>query len=189
MQEEELTIEELAERVGVPVRTIRFYITEGLIPGPERRGKATAYGDEQLLRLRLVRRLSDRRVALAEIRAILTPLSLDEVRTLLEEEEQRVAEQERAAQAPSPKEYVSSLLKGAAHQLAERRAEYPAPASHSIAPEQSAPQHEDWQRWVLAPGIELHVSANVSQRDRALIGRLLKAAREYTNHPMLDDNA
>src|ERR1700749_2322863 len=92
MQKEELTIEELAERVGVPVRTVRFYITEGLVPGPEGRGKAATYGEDQLLRLRLVRRLSDRRVPLVEIRAILAPLSLDEVRTLLGEE-QFVAEQ------------------------------------------------------------------------------------------------
>ena len=30
--EQSLTIEELADRTGTPVRTIRFYIAEGLLP-------------------------------------------------------------------------------------------------------------------------------------------------------------
>ena len=52
MQEgEALTIEQLAERVGVTVRTVRFYISDGLLPGPEGRGKAASHGDEHLLRL------------------------------------------------------------------------------------------------------------------------------------------
>lgn len=176
MQKEELTIEELAERVGVPIRTIRFYITEGLLPGPDRRGKAAVYGEEQLLRLRLVRLLSDRRVPLVEIRARMAPLSLDEIRTLLGEEEQIVIEQERRIQPPSPKAYVSSLLKGVARQVHETPE-----ASYSVDPRRKVPQHEDWQRWELAPGIELHVRTNVSSRDRALVERLLKMAREHAN--------
>jgi DNA-binding transcriptional MerR regulator len=184
MQKEELTIEELAERVGVPVRTIRFYITEGLVPGPDRRGKAAAYGEEQLLRLRLVRLLSDRRVPLAEIRARMAALSLDEVRTLLDEEEQLLVEQERSVQQPSPKSYVSSLLRGAARQVRETPEEDLSSRHYAVKPK--APQHEDWQRWVLAPGIELHVRANVSPRDRALIERLLRTAREHTN-PQSDE--
>src|SRR5690242_10862011 len=55
--EQTYTIEELAEQVGTPVRTIRFYIAEGLLSGPGTRGKAASYSGEHLLRLRLIRRL------------------------------------------------------------------------------------------------------------------------------------
>src|ERR1044072_5340530 len=39
-----LTIEELAKRADVPVRTVRFYITERLLPGPGGRGRGGGGG-------------------------------------------------------------------------------------------------------------------------------------------------
>ena len=45
-EEQSLTIEELAERAETSVRTIRFYIAEGLLPGPGARGKAASYSGE-----------------------------------------------------------------------------------------------------------------------------------------------
>lgn len=189
----ELTIEELAERVGIPVRTIRFYIAEGLLPGPGTRGKAASYGEEQLLRLRLIRRLSEQRVPLVEMRDMLSRLLPDEVRALLETEDQQAAvvEQARAqaAQVPSPKEYVAALLNRVR----------PSPSGEKVGsasgplpslPSQPVPQHkpslpytkqstsasaEVWNRWELAPGVELHVKADTQNIHRVLIERLLKA--------------
>ena len=103
-EERRLSIEDLAGAVELPVRTVRFYIAEGLIPGPGSRGKLAAYGDEHLLRLRLVRRLADQHVPLTEIRERVSGLTRAEVRALLDEEEQR------ATQALSPRDYVSELL-------------------------------------------------------------------------------
>ena len=108
-----LTIEQLADQVGVPVRTVRYYIAEGLVPGPGARGKAASYGQEHLLRLRLVRRLAEQRLPLSEIRERVGALSHDEVRALLAEEERNASEIERAAAAPAPKDYVSALLRRA----------------------------------------------------------------------------
>src|SRR6185312_388637 len=100
MQEDtsHFTIEELAEQVNVPVRTVRYYITEGLLPGPEGRGKATTYSAEHLQRLRLIRLLSNQHRPLAEIHQLLSRRSWAEIRTLLAEEEQRVKELESAGQ-------------------------------------------------------------------------------------------
>lgn len=106
-----LSIEELAEAADVPVRTVRYYIAEGLLPGPGGRGKLASYGEEHLARLRLIRRLAEQRVPLAEMRTLIVPLALDEVRALLAEEEHQAAQ--LAAQAPSPRDYVSGLLKRA----------------------------------------------------------------------------
>src|SRR5215210_5590262 len=102
-----MSIEELAAHASVRVRTIRFYVAEGLLPGPGARGRAAAYGEEHLLRLRLIRRLAERHVPLAEMRGRLAGLSLDEVRTLLDEEDRAAAA--LAAGAISDGAYVSTL--------------------------------------------------------------------------------
>ena len=82
-------IEVLADAVGVPVRTVRFYIGQGLLPGPDARGRAAAYSQEHLLRLRLIRRLVDQHVPLSEVRERLAGLSLEDVRSILRDEDRR----------------------------------------------------------------------------------------------------
>ena len=106
----ELTVDELAARVGVPVRTLRFYIAEKLLPGPSSRGRGASYGRDHLLRLRLIRRLAERRVPIAEIRDTLTRLSTPDVESLLQSEDRRAAALERTSPATSPRDYVAQLL-------------------------------------------------------------------------------
>ena len=184
--EQTYTIEELAERVGTPVRTIRFYIAEGLLSGPGTRGKAASYSGEHLLRLRLIRRLSEQRVPLAEMRELLSRLSAEEEQALLDEEDERAMQRDRAAQAPSPKEYLGTLLQQA--QAARQPAATPLPApaapSSDSAERYSRPANalpnqpaDVWQRWELAPGVELHVRVDAADQQRPLIERLLWAAR------------
>jgi DNA-binding transcriptional MerR regulator len=67
----ELTIDQLAARADLPVRTIREYQTMGLLPPPERRGRIGVYGASHVLRLGLVARLQDRGYSLAGIRDLL----------------------------------------------------------------------------------------------------------------------
>lgn len=43
-----LTMTELAEQSGVPARTIRFYITKNLLPGPTRQGPGAPYTEDHL---------------------------------------------------------------------------------------------------------------------------------------------
>ncbi len=185
--EEALTIEELADRTGTPVRTIRFYITEGLLSGPGTRGKAATYSDDHLLRLRLIRQLSERHVPLAEMRAMLARLSREEAQALLAAEEEQAMQREQAAQAPSPKDYLATLLSQAraARQSAPPPTPRASPAPPVPLPASSyqpsppvapAPPKEVWQHWELAPGVELHVRADAAERQRRLIERLLWAA-------------
>ncbi len=58
----------LAERSRTPARTIRYYIAQGLLPGPRRRGRDAAYGPEHLEGLAEIRRLKQGGCTLAEIR-------------------------------------------------------------------------------------------------------------------------
>ena len=183
--ERELTIEELSERIGIPVRTIRFYIAEGLLQGPGTRGKYATYGDEQLLRLRLIRRLSEQRVPLAEMRDMLSRLSLDEIRALLAKEDQQAAVLERAAQTASPKEYIAALLNQGRQTSQVKESSSPYPPAR--APQQAVPisyskqSAEVWQRWELAPGVELHVKASAQQQYHTLIEQLLRVANDARN--------
>jgi DNA-binding transcriptional MerR regulator len=63
----ELTVDELAQRVGLPVRTIRDYQTLGLVPPPARRGRVGIYGPAHVARLALIGRLQERGYSLAGI--------------------------------------------------------------------------------------------------------------------------
>jgi DNA-binding transcriptional MerR regulator len=67
----ELTIDELARRADVPVRTIREYQTIGVLPAPDRRGRVGIYGDGHVTRLALIDRLQRRGYSLAGIRDLL----------------------------------------------------------------------------------------------------------------------
>ncbi|CAL9382810.1 hypothetical protein SUDANB105_01095 [Streptomyces sp. enrichment culture] len=73
-----LTVDELAARAGVTVRTVRFYSTRGLLPppviGPRRVGH---YGREHLARLALIEELQHQGMTLAGIERYLQQLPPD----------------------------------------------------------------------------------------------------------------
>ncbi|MET7742168.1 MerR family transcriptional regulator [Streptomyces sp. NPDC005385] len=64
-------IEDLAHRSGATVRTIRAYQDRGLLPRPERRGRANVYANAHLSRLRQIADLLDRGYTLASIKELL----------------------------------------------------------------------------------------------------------------------
>ncbi|CAN5615562.1 hypothetical protein BH20ACT2_BH20ACT2_20210 [soil metagenome] len=64
---EAFTVEELAKRAGVPVRTVRYYQTRRLLPVPDRVGREARYDDRHLDRLRLIAELQDRGLRLSAI--------------------------------------------------------------------------------------------------------------------------
>lgn len=64
-------IEDLAHLSGATVRTIRAYQDRGLLPRPERRGRANIYTDTHLARLRRIADLLDRGYTLASIKELL----------------------------------------------------------------------------------------------------------------------
>ncbi len=64
-------IDDLAQKAGVTVDTIRYYARERLLPLPTRSGRHKLYGTEHLDRLTRIRDLQEQRFSLAAIRAIL----------------------------------------------------------------------------------------------------------------------
>ena len=68
-----LSLAELAERAGVPPRTIRFYIAQGLLPGPMRGGRTAMYGKAHLQLLDRIKALQGKGMTLAEVKFALSP--------------------------------------------------------------------------------------------------------------------
>ncbi len=55
--DEQLTIDELARRIGMTVRNIRAHQSRGLLPAPEVRGRTGYYGPDHVARLELIQEL------------------------------------------------------------------------------------------------------------------------------------
>jgi DNA-binding transcriptional MerR regulator len=63
----EWTLRELATRTGVPGRTIRYYISRGLLAPPLRGGRNAFYGTDHIERLQEIRKLQSEGMTLSEI--------------------------------------------------------------------------------------------------------------------------
>jgi ADP-ribosylglycohydrolase/DNA-binding transcriptional MerR regulator len=94
------SIEDLSRQAGLPVRTVRYYVAEGLIPGPGARGRGARYGVEHLERLRVIRKWTSQQVPLSQIRQRLEGKSCQELRHLVSPP--RVSQEQPMAPNPSP---------------------------------------------------------------------------------------
>jgi DNA-binding transcriptional MerR regulator len=75
-----ITLAELAEKSGTPARTIRFYISRGLVDGPVKAGRSAAYTASHLERLRRIKQLQAEGHALSEIAPLLGLVKAPSVR-------------------------------------------------------------------------------------------------------------
>jgi len=66
-KEKAISLAELAEQTGVPVRTIRFYIARKLLPGPQQAGRGATYGEDHRKRLEEIKKLQAKGLTLNEI--------------------------------------------------------------------------------------------------------------------------
>jgi DNA-binding transcriptional MerR regulator len=73
----EYTVDELAGRIGITVRTLRFYASEGLLPPPQRRGRVALYDARHRMRLELVRTLQEHGYTLSAIQRVLARIPDD----------------------------------------------------------------------------------------------------------------
>jgi DNA-binding transcriptional MerR regulator len=66
-----MRIDELAQRAGVPTRTIRYYTQQGLLASPRLKGRVGYYDERHLERLRLIKELQEKRfLPLSVIRSV-----------------------------------------------------------------------------------------------------------------------
>jgi DNA-binding transcriptional MerR regulator len=86
-----MSLGELTGAAQVSVRTVRYYIAEGLLPPPQGTGPGSAYTQGHLDRLRLIQRLKEAYLPLKEIRRRLSGLSDDDVKRALANEDWRAS--------------------------------------------------------------------------------------------------
>ena len=202
MERDTLFISELAEKSGVSVRTIRYYIEEGLLPAPQVRGRYSMYDDEYLQRIRLIKRLKESYLPLKEIKRQLESLTPEQITALLEKEDTRElpkptppqeasqpARRAASEDTASALDYITQVL--GAHPL--NRPEPPAAAQPGgVTPEPSRPvkrsslpveeplkadQEPVWKRVDLAPGVELHLRYPLPEGVAERVQKLLDMAR------------
>jgi DNA-binding transcriptional MerR regulator len=185
----EYSINELAQKANVSVRTVRFYINEGLLPAPATRGRYTVYNDEYLDRLELIRRLKDAFLPLKEIRHTVTPLSWQEVQAALADLRKRESENLMESSLPAPSgrrieerkssalDYITGLLSSppVSRPLPPRQA---APAPSADMDFSLSPDQEAWRRVRLAPGIEIHLRQPLPPEDQVKVEEILRLAKK-----------
>jgi DNA-binding transcriptional MerR regulator len=175
------TISELASIAGVTPRTVRYYISLGLLPPPDQAGPGTRYSEGHLQRVRLIRRLQDAHLPLAEIRRQIGSMDDGAVTAALTDPS--------AGPRDSALDYIHALQAGesqpsAPRALHETAAPYvaplpgPAPALPPDAEATPSPSRSQWDRVVLTPDVELHIRRPLARSDQKRIERLITIARE-----------
>ncbi len=196
------SLNELTDEAGVSVRTVRYYIAEGLLPPPVTVGPRSSYTRAHLDRLRLIDRLKTSYLPLKEIRRRLTALNDEEVRRLVEAETPSPppakaatpqAMRESAARPPdSAASYIARLMHRsppaapAAPAAAPHRVEHQAdefefatlmePVEETMVPEEVGTT--SWRRIPVGDDAELLIREEAYQRKRDRVEWLVGWARK-----------
>ncbi len=194
MDESELTLETLANISGLPIRTLRFYIQKGLLPGPDSRGKNASYSESHIERLALIKDLKDKFLPLQEIKALLDGMSDEDIHDMLVKQVKQSSKMELySMSAPTGREldkdslsaldYIKALdqthemiqsvhdsrsssnQQTKTRQLNERVELFQNRLSNQVFKEES------WRKYILTEGVELNVQAN---RDKDLKSKILQ---------------
>lgn len=168
--DEGLDLRDLADRAGVTTRTVRYYVQQGVLPPPEGRGPGSHWTRGHLDRLRLIRRLQDEHLPLAEIRQQLDALDDAAVRQAL-----RLAEQ-AAPPSSDALGYIRGLL--GAQKARPSHPEITLPRSER-PPGRRSGRRETWERINLTPDIELHLRRPLSRKQNLLVERLLDVVADF----------
>jgi DNA-binding transcriptional MerR regulator len=167
----EWPIGELAARVGVTRRTIRYYVEIGLLPPPKGAGKTAVYGAEHMERLEAIKELQTYRLSLDEIRDRLAGRpSYDAPSMAAAPAQMALAADSAVYERSSAAEYIARL-----RQSTPRVPDFPS-ASFRSGQSTSDYEAEQWLRVSLSEDVELHVRRRAWRSSRRL-SRLIKDAR------------
>lgn len=131
------SIDELAQLVGVPSRTIREYRTQGLLPPPAKQGRLGVYDESHRRRLELIGRMQQRGYSLAGMRDLFDAWdrgeSLEDVigDTGLDEATSTLTADQLAAQIPAlgaPEALDAAVDAGLIHRAGDGRWHVRAPS-------------------------------------------------------------
>ena len=174
----EMGIAELAERAGVTQRTIRYYVSEGLLPPPAGRGQRRAYNEEHLQQLERIQRLKLAYLPLHEIRRRLEGSSQET--PTLQEAVAAVSGRadERSITIPQSDPRASAVGTAGRSPGAEiRRGALGFGGSPEVGRiEIYEPVESVWRRHTIMPGVELHFQETDDPALAEAIQRLIREA-------------
>lgn len=180
------SLTELADLGAVTPRTIRYYISQGLLRGPATTGPGAKYDDTDLARLRLIKRLQREHQPLADIRNHLDRLGDEEILRSVEETTpmpaesaldyiRRVTTPHRLGEPATP---VYGLM-SPDHATTAVDAAVPASGAPEPAPSDDVRlERSQWDRIDLAPDVELHVRRPLARSTAKRVDRLISIARD-----------
>lgn len=103
------TIDEVAQKAGCSVDTIRFYTRQGLLPEIERKGRSLLYGPPHLERLRQIQSLQRRHFSLASIKDLADEGRLDLLERIFALPERSIVREELTRESGLSGELVDQL--------------------------------------------------------------------------------
>jgi len=181
------SIADVAALTDTPVRTVRFYIAEGLLPSPKKTGAAAGYDEAFVLRLRAVLKLKQGDLPLAVIGKTLDELDEAGLREIVErpleapsdsagDYVRRVLQQSQAANAGG----VATMSPAVASvsYLFEQYSRGSSTDTSGASMEAGRRDRSTWERIVLGPDVELHVRRPQSRASARRVERVIEFAEQ-----------
>ena len=153
-------------------RTVRYYMTEGLISPPEgKQGASSVYGYLHLLQLLAVKRLQADHLPIRKIKELVEGKSESALERLLDLDARRG--EEREGPKNQAVEYLESLLRSSK----SRAPDAPALPQAPLPLVSSNGTSSAWRRVEIEPGLEVHVREDyrlpTEVRDRQRLARII----------------
>jgi len=167
----EWSLKELAEETGVPERTIRFYISRGLVDPPLRAGRDSAYGEAHKARILKIRELKRTKSGSGQPGLMLSEIKRQLASSTVREE---------------PEVKNMTWFEEDGSQVPSDRACLQAPADPG--PAASLPEPEIWRSYEVAPDVRVMIKAGAKPwRIRGLTSALLQFASAVDNPKAKED--
>lgn len=173
-----ITVSGLSDLCDVSVRTIRYYIAQGLLPAPDGQGRGANYGPGHIKRLHLIRQLQAEHLPLAEIRKRLEALSPAALDTLSEAPAGEPQDVDGATAYLDRLLSPTPSLRSAVDRAVERESDSQAVEESDGSDSSSLSHHSSWHRIQLDPDLELHIRRPLSRPMNRKLNRILGFIRE-----------
>jgi len=176
MADDEVTLTELAEQTGESTRTLRFYVMQGLLRGPDASGPRARYPFEYVARVRWIRERQSEGLSLGRIARDLQALDAAGLPLPTSSHDGPVEAPARASAGSSAVDYLrhAGLLPGHSPPAAAPAA-VPAPAAVDASAD---PTRSTWEHVLIADGVELHVRRPLDPFTQRRVKQLLQQARD-----------
>jgi DNA-binding transcriptional MerR regulator len=148
-------------------RTVRFYLSENLIPASfEKQGTASVFGYRHLLVLLAVKKLQAESIPIRKIREIIAGRNESELEKLLgvkTAEKNKFKNKDQKTKKNEAHQFLETLLLQSRRAVPEHEEGIAAariPMQSRLRQSIKPKKGEGWKRYEIAPGLELHIREN-----------------------------